>query len=156
MEKILVSACLLGQRVRYNAELLAVTDPVQQWWEQGRLVTVCPEVAGGLSTPRAPAEQQGDGRIVTVDGRDVTDAFRRGAELAVELVRRHHIRMAVLKARSPSCGSGEVYGGQFDGQLIRGDGLTAARLKALGVAVFTEAELAAAGDYLARLEQGGA
>lgn len=152
-ERVLVSACLLGQRVRYNAEPLPALELLQLWQQQGRLVAICPEVAGGLPVPRPPAEAQADGRILTVSGMDVSGAFAAGASQAEALVRRYAIRIAILKARSPSCGSGEIYDGSFSGQRIAGDGVTAARLKALGVAVFTEAELMQAAALIQQLER---
>lgn len=140
-QRILVSACLLGERVRYNGEPLSCDERLQRWHEQGRLVMVCPEVAGGLPVPRPPAEAQADGRILTRDGNDVSRYFGAGAEAAARLVASQQIRIAILKARSPSCGSGEIYDGSFSGQRIAGDGVTAARLKAMGVAVFSEEQL---------------
>lgn len=155
-ERLLVSACLLGERVRYNGEPLPAADLLQQWQQQGRLVVICPEVAGGLPVPRLPAEAQADGRILTVSGVDVSAAFVAGATQAEMLVRRHTIRIAILKARSPSCGSGEIYDGSFSGRRIAGDGVTAARLKALGVAVFNETQLEQAAALLQQLEQSAA
>ena len=151
-ERLLVSACLLGERVRYNGEPLSAADLLQQWQQQGRLVVICPEVAGGLPVPRPPAEAQADGRILTVSGVDVSAAFAAGATQAEMLVRRHTIRIAILKARSPSCGSGEIYDGSFSGRRIAGDGVTAARLKALGVTVFNETQLEQVAALLQQLE----
>lgn len=155
-ERVLVSACLLGQRVRYNGEPLPALELLQQWQQQGRLVVICPEVAGGLAVPRPPAEAQADGRILTVNGVDVSAAFTAGAAQAEALVRRYGIRIAILKARSPSCGSGEIYDGSFSGQRIAGDGVTAARLKALEVAVFNETQLEQAAALLLQLDQSAA
>ena len=155
-ERLLVSACLLGERVRYNGESLPADDLLQLWQQQGRLVVICPEVAGGLPVPRPPAETQADGRILTVSGVDVSAAFAAGATQAELLVRRHEIRIAILKARSPSCGSGEIYDGSFSGRRVAGDGVTAARLKALGVAVFNEMQLEQAAALLQQLEQSAA
>lgn len=150
MEKILVSACLLGQRVRYDG---GGFDPRQQlldWQAQGRLVIVCPEVAGGLPTPRAPAEIPGGqgaqvlaGRLPvhTDQGEDVTAPFVRGAEHALALVRQHNIHYALLKARSPSCGNVENYDGSFSGLRVSGEGVTAAALRQEGVRVFNEEQL---------------
>jgi len=152
-QRILVSACLLGERVRYNGEPLPCDERLRRWQEQGRLVMICPEVAGGLPVPRPPAEAQADGRIVTGDGTDVSHYFAVGAEAAARLAASQQIRIAILKARSPSCGSGEIYDGSFSGQRISGDGVTAARLKAMGVAVFTEAQLAQVETLLQALDQ---
>lgn len=161
MEKILVSRCLLGHRVRYDGGAHGPFDLLGVWQSEGRIVPLCPEVAGGLSTPRPPAEIPGgqggavlDGRlpVVTVGGEDVTAAFVAGAEAALELIARHGIRLAVLKARSPSCGNLENYDGSFSGTRVAGEGVTAAALKRAGVAVFNETELVAAQRLLAALE----
>ncbi|MDK4201890.1 DUF523 domain-containing protein [Pseudomonas sp. HR1] len=161
MEKILVSRCLLGHRVRYDGGAHGPFDLLGVWQSEGRIVPLCPEVAGGLPTPRPPAEIPGgqggavlDGRVavVTVGGEDVTTAFVAGAEAALELIARHGIRLAVLKARSPSCGNLENYDGSFSGTRVAGEGVTAAALIRAGVAVFNETELVAAQRLLAALE----
>ncbi|MDU4059027.1 MAG: DUF523 domain-containing protein [Pseudomonas oryzihabitans] len=161
MEKILVSRCLLGHRVRYDGGAHGPFDLLGVWQSEGRIVPLCPEVAGGLPTPRPPAEIPGgqggavlDGRVavVTVGGEDVTTAFVAGAEAALELIARYGIRLAVLKARSPSCGNLENYDGSFSGTRVAGEGVTAAALKRAGVAVFNETELVAAQRLLAALE----
>lgn len=150
MDRILVSACLLGQPVRHDGAALGGWPLLEQWQAEGRVVPLCPEVGGGLPTPRPPAEIPGgqgaavlDGRVPvrTVDGRDVTREFMAGAELALGLVRRQGIRFAVLKARSPSCGNSETYDGSFSGTRIAGEGVTAAALRRHGVRVFNETEL---------------
>jgi len=164
MQKILVSRCLLGHRVRYDGGSHGPFDLLERWQAQGRVVALCPEVAGGLPTPRPPAEiadgqggQVLDGlvQVLTVEGEDVSGAFVRGAERAVELVQSHGIRLAVLKARSPSCGNRENYDGSFSGRRVAGEGVTAAALKRMGVLVFSEEELDAAAVCLAGLEAGG-
>lgn len=161
MEKILVSRCLLGHRVRYDGGAHGPFDLLAVWQAQDRIVPLCPEVAGGLPTPRPPAEIPGgqggavlDGRlpVVTDSGEDVTLAFVAGAEAALELIARHGIRLAVLKARSPSCGNRENYDGSFSGTRVVGEGVTAAALKRAGVAVFNETELDEAQRLLAALE----
>ena len=129
-----------------------------RWQAEGRLVPLCPEVFGGLPTPRPPAEIAGgqgarvlDGElaVLTVDGVDVSPAFLAGAREALRLCAEHGIRLAVLKARSPSCGVGQIYDGHFSGQLQAGDGLTALALRQAGVTLFTEADLAALAGFLA-------
>jgi uncharacterized protein YbbK (DUF523 family) len=161
MEKILVSRCLLGHRVRYDGGAHGPFDLLGVWQAAGRIVPLCPEVAGGLPTPRPPAEIPGgqggavlDGRVpvVTAGGEDVTEAFVAGAEAALELIARHGIRLAVLKARSPSCGNLENYDGSFSGTRVVGEGVTAAALKRVGIAVFNETELVEAQRFLAALE----
>ena len=161
MEKLLVSRCLLGHRVRYDGGAHGPYDLLQRWQDEGRIVPLCPEVAGGLPTPRPPAEIPGgqggavlDGRlpVLTDDGTDVTAAFVAGAEIALRLVQQHGLRMAVLKARSPSCGCRQVYSGQFDGQLRAGQGVAAAALATAGVTLFDEQQLTEAARWLAANE----
>ncbi|MGX1171867.1 DUF523 domain-containing protein [Pseudomonas sp. R151218B TE3479] len=150
MEKILVSRCLLGHRVRYDGGASGPYDQLRQWLDEGRIVAVCPEVAGGLPTPRAAAEIPGgqggqvlDGHaaVITTDGEDVSAQFLSGAYQALEQVREHGIRIAVLKANSPSCGNLLSYDGTFSGVKVSGEGVTAALLKRHGVQVFSELEL---------------
>jgi len=161
MEKILVSRCLLGHRVRYDGGASGPFDLLEQWIEEGRVVPLCPEVAGGLPTPRAAAEIPGgqggevsDGiaAVITTDGEDVSAQFLEGARQALELVQKHGIRVAVLKANSPSCGNLLTYDGTFSGVKVSGEGVTAALLKRHGVRVFSELELAEAAVTLAALD----
>ncbi|WP_061240126.1 DUF523 domain-containing protein [Ectopseudomonas composti] len=161
MQKILVSRCLLGHRVRYDGGAHGPFDLLQQWLGEGRVVALCPEVAGGLPTPRPPAEIHGgqggavlDGRlpVLTIDGEDVTTAFVDGAEQALALVREHGIRLALLKARSPSCGNLENYDGSFSGVRVAGEGVTAALLRRAGVQVFNEQQFGEARRALQALE----
>jgi uncharacterized protein YbbK (DUF523 family) len=162
MQKILVSRCLLGQPVRYDGGAHGPFDLLQRWQAEGRVVALCPEVAGGLPTPRAPAEiadGQGarvlDGQlpVLTSEGEDVSAAFVEGAEQALALVAKHGIRLALLKARSPSCGNRENYDGSFSGTKVAGEGVTAAALRRAGVQVFSEEELPAAEAALRKLEE---
>ena len=137
--RILVSACLLGCACRYDG----AGKPCEQVRALGKkhvLIPVCPEQAGGLPTPRLPAEIRGNS-VVRRDGQDVTAQYRRGAEEAVRLYDLEQCDLAVLKARSPSCGSGAVYDGTFSGRLTPGDGVTARLLKAHGVRVLSEEDL---------------
>ncbi|MBW8487598.1 DUF523 domain-containing protein [Actinomadura parmotrematis] len=157
MEPILVSSCLLGRPVRYDGTGRPVADAVVEAWRAaGRLVPVCPEVAGGLAVPRPPAEIVGgtgadvlDGaaRVVAVTGEDVTEAFLRGARHALDAARRTGARVAVLKQGSPSCGTLRVHDGTFSGRKVPGEGVTAALLERAGVRVFGEDDLAAAAAY---------
>ena len=143
MEKILISACLLGENVRYDSGNCLVTHKIiQQWRIDGRLVPLCPEVAGGLSVPRPPCEKDlKTGQILTVDGQDCSDAFRAGAHVALNLVKKEEIRFALLKERSPSCGVNQIYDGTFSGTKITGMGITAQVLSENGVKVFSEDQL---------------
>ncbi len=160
MEKILVSACLLGQAVRYDGGAHGPFAVLAQWQAQGRVLPLCPEVAGGLPTPRPPAEIIGgqggqvlDGwvQVRSIEDVDVSAAFIAGAQSAVTLVRQHGIRIAVLKARSPSCGNLHSYDGSFSATLVAGEGVTAAALRRLGLLVFNETQLAEAEQALQAL-----
>ncbi len=137
--KILVSACLLGTPCRYDGRAKA-NAAVLALGAEHELIPVCPEVLGGLPTPRPPAERRPGGRIVDRTGRDVTAEYEAGAAAAVELARREGCAAAVLKARSPSCGRGQIYDGSFSGRLVPGDGTAARRLLDAGIAVLNEDE----------------
>lgn len=137
--RLLVSACLLGCRCRYDGA--SREHPLaKELAERHTLVPVCPEQLGGLSTPRPPAERRG-GLVVTRDGADVTEQYRRGAEETLRLCRGLGCEAAVLKERSPSCGRGEIYDGTFSGTLAAGDGVTAELLSAVGVPVYGESQI---------------
>ncbi|MBD3208553.1 MAG: DUF523 domain-containing protein [Candidatus Nealsonbacteria bacterium] len=137
--KKLCSACLLGVECRYDGK----SKPVQKVLNLAKkeiLIPICPEQLGGLSTPREPAEQNGD-KVVTKTGRDVTGNFTKGAEQVLRLARLLNIKEVILKQKSPSCGCGKIYDGTFSGKLIEGDGVTAALLKKNGIKVITEKDL---------------
>ena len=135
---ILVSRCLLGEPCRYDGQSRPVPE-IRQLEAAGHvLIPICPEVAGGLSTPRPPAERQKDGRVVNETGEDVTEAYRKGAELAVSLAQTYGCQAAVLKAKSPSCGNGAIYDGTFSRRLASGWGVAAERLRALGLTIVDE------------------
>lgn len=159
MRKVLVSACLLGRRVRYDGRAKTIGDDlVARWREEGRLVVHCPEIAGGLPVPRPPAEIEpgasaadvlaGRARILTPEGADVTDHFVGGARAALATALGHGVAVALLKESSPSCGSHEVYDGAFGGRKVAGAGVTARLLEDHGVAVFNEDQVAEAAEYL--------
>lgn len=140
--KILISACLLAQRVRYDAKVIPVTEPlIQQWLAQDILLSICPEVCGGLPTPRAPAEIQNGNLISTQTGSDVTQAFKVGAQEALDLALQHNIKIAILTEKSPSCGSALIYDGQFSRKLISGEGVTTKLLRENGIQVFNQFQL---------------
>ena len=137
--KLLISACLLGCRCRYDG----ASKPLP--WiaalaERHTLVPVCPEQLGGLSTPRPPAERRGE-YVVTETGGDVTEQYRRGAEEALRLCRLLGCEAAVLKERSPSCGQGSIYDGTFSRTLTSGDGVTAELLRREGIRLYGESQL---------------
>ncbi len=140
---ILVSHCFFGEPCRYDG-VSRVDRQVLELHRAGHnLIPVCPEVLGGLDTPRAPAELQPDGRVVNKEGVDVTAAYRAGAEAALAIARENGCTLAVLKARSPSCGCGEVYDGTFTGTLTPGWGVAARLLMEAGITVLDEEHLPA-------------
>ncbi len=151
--KILISACLVGQYCRYDGGTCSLgAQQLEALARHFEPVPYCPEVEGGLPTPRVPAEIQGGAGADVLAGRasvrnrngeDVTEAYLTGAEKAAALVKREGIRLAVLKARSPACGSGQIYDGSFSGRLIPGDGVTAAKLREMGVQIYSEENLQA-------------
>lgn len=155
MRKVLVSACLLGRKVRYNGSDKRSDDAIlARWLEEGRVVPVCPEVAAGLPTPRPPAEIRdaadgtavlaGRGRVVEASGRDVTALYRSAASLALALAQAEGCTVAVLTDGSPSCGSSFIHDGRFRGATVPGHGTTTALLEAHGIRVFSERQLAEA------------
>ena len=158
--KVLISRCLLGHRVRYDAGASGPYDQLAKWQDEGRVIALCPEVAGGLPIPRAAAEipggqgldvLNGSAQVITTEGENVTVAFVSGANQALALVKQHNIRIAVLKANSPSCGNRLTYDGTFSGTKVEGQGVTAALLSAAGVQVFSELELTEAAQALAEI-----
>lgn len=134
--KILVSACLLGADCKYNQKNNDC-QRVRELIKEHEIVPVCPEIMGGLPTPRIPAEICGD-RVITKDGRDVTAQYQKGASETLKLAKLYGCNLAVLKERSPSCGCGMVYDGTFSKTLTEGDGITAALLKKNGIQVTGE------------------
>ena len=138
---ILVSACLLGVACRYDGS--AKTDPrAAALLREHCLIPFCPEVYGGLPTPRLPAELRG-GSVVTQAGTNVTAQYARGAREALHLARLCGCTLAILKERSPSCGHGSIHDGSFTGALTPGDGVTAALLRENGIEVIGESEIEA-------------
>ena len=140
---ILVSHCFLGEPCRYDGASRLDRQVLELHRAGHNLIPVCPEVLGGLDVPRSPAELQPDGRVVTRDGEDVTEAYRAGAERALAIARENGCTAAILKARSPSCGSGEIYDGTFTHTLTPGWGLAARMLAEAGIEVMDEEHLQA-------------
>ena len=139
MKSILVSACLLGASCRYDGKAKPVKKVIALK-EKYNLIQVCAEIMGGLPTPRIPCEIK-NGRAVNQNGEDKTAEYVRGAEEVLRLARLFGCDTAVLKARSPSCGNGEIYDGSFSGRLISGDGICAELLKANGIKIFNETQI---------------
>lgn len=135
METILVSACLLGENVKYNGKN-NYDERIEKLKELFDIVPICPEVFGGLPTPRIPSEIKGE-NVVNEKGKDVTYEFNKGAHKVINIVNFCHVRKALLMDRSPSCGVNKIYNGKFNGTLIDGMGYTAKLLKAKGVQLYT-------------------
>lgn len=149
---ILISACLLGVYCRYDGQRKQY-EAVQPLLHHKKihLIPICPEQAGGLATPRRAAERQGE-KVVTCDEQDVTQAYQQGAEQALYLAQLFHCPYAVLKEKSPSCGSGVIYDGTFTRTLQQGDGVTAALLRRHGVIVIGESGIASLLQQLQQLQ----
>ena len=135
----IVSKCLAGAPCRYDGKDNLVAE-IKALVERGEAVAVCPEVLGGLPTPRTPSELQPDGRVLDKRGEDVTAQFTRGAERAMAICREYGCTCAILKARSPSCGKGVIYDGCFTGTRVPGSGVFAQMLLDTGISVMTEEE----------------
>ena len=150
-DKILVSACLLGERVRYDGKVVPCEHPLlSRWQDEGRLIPFCPEAVGGLPIPRPPAEIiGGEGHDVlthratveTQAGDDVTQAFMAGADAALRRAKASGCRMAILTEKSPSCGRNMIYDGTFSGIRVPGMGVTAALLEQNDIAVFSQLDI---------------
>ena len=138
-EKVIVSACLLGVPCRYDGKSKKL-DGIEALNEHFDVIPVCPEVSGGLKTPRLPSERVGN-KVLTCDGGDVTDEYTYGAKETLRIVKENKCRFAVLKERSPSCGCGEIYDGTFCGKTISGNGVTAALLIESGIEVYGESRI---------------
>ncbi|MGB0467010.1 MAG: DUF523 domain-containing protein [Pontibacterium sp.] len=144
MRKILISACLFGEQVRYDGKHSLINHPIiARWKAEGRLVKICPECAGGLPTPRSPSEIQSKFPILITsqDAQDVTPEFLTGAEKTLELAKQEHVCCALMKARSPSCGNTQIYDGSFSGKLVADSGIAASELLRNGIPVFNEHQL---------------
>lgn len=162
MEKILVSGCILGHKVRYHGgDALCDNNVLSDWQKEGRIVSICPEVSAGLPIPRPSSEiVNGTGadvlnmkaRVITHTGIDRTNAFIAGAQNALKLAKQFNIKIAILKKNSPSCGNTTIYDGSYSGQIRAGAGVTAQLLQDHGIRVFNESELADAAEYLKQIE----
>ena len=139
--KVLVSACLLGENCKYSGGNNLCSGLLDWLKKEGHeAVPVCPEQLGGLPTPRTPAEIVG-GAVTTRDGEDVDQAFRRGAEAALDIARREGAELAVLQPRSPSCGVKQVYDGTFSGRRVSGQGVFARLLAESGFPLLEPGDL---------------
>ena len=148
-QAVLVSACLLGMECRYDGGNNAVSG-MEQLKERAFLIPFCPELYGGLSTPREPSEIR-DGKVWSKSGKDVTAQFEKGAKEAAKAAKLSGCVAAVLKQRSPSCGSSQIYDGTFQGRRIEGQGITAAVLEREGLKLFDEKQLEACTAWLQKV-----
>lgn len=138
MEKLLISACLLGKNVKYNGNNNKIdTSEIAKYIE---FVPICPEVMGGLPIPRVPNERKND-KVINQIGLDVTKNYELGKDIAINIAKNNHIKYALLKSKSPSCGNDFIYDGTFSHTLINKSGVTAEALKKIGVIVFNENQI---------------
>ena len=148
MDKILISGCLFGWHVRYDHGDIPCEDEIfLKWKSEGRLVPVCPEVFGGLPTPRPDSQRIGN-KVIACTGPDVTAEYEQGAIEAVRLAKDNRVKFCIMKEDSPSCGSTMIYDGTFTDKKIAGQGLAVQYLRAAGFTVFNENELAKAAQLL--------
>jgi len=162
ISRLLVSACLLGEPVRYDGRGKALENTgLNALLKQERVIAFCPEVAGGLGIPRDAAEIQardgyavlnGSGKVKTVKSDDVTEPFLEGARQALTLCRQYQIEVAILTELSPSCGSNQIYDGSFSRSLNQGVGVTTALLRQQGISVFNQYQISDAIDLLNSLD----
>ena len=138
MDNLLISACLLGLSCRYDGEYREYD--LKNLREKFNLIPICPEIYGGLPTPRVPSEIQGE-KVVNRNGEDVTAQYEKGAQEALKLAKLYNAKYALLKAKSPSCGKNEVYDGSFTATLVSGEGVTAKLLRENELVIFTENEV---------------
>lgn len=138
--KILVSACLLGEPCRYDGKSKPC-EAVLKLGESHTLIPICPEVMGGLPTPRIPSERQKDGAVMNQKGMDVTQAYQKGAAAVFAVAQENGCSVAILKERSPACGNGKIYDGTFSKTLIDGNGVCTELLLKNGIHVIGESHL---------------
>lgn len=140
--KYIVSSCLLGIKCRYNGKTQKNKN-IYKLFEKGLVTPVCPEILGGLLTPRAPSEiviKEGKKNVLTINGNDVTKNFYKGAHITLTIAKSVGATKAILKSNSPSCGKYKVYDGSFSGILIQGEGITAKVLRENGICIINEHE----------------
>lgn len=152
MLKILMSACLCGEHCRYDGKSNPIENKIMEnWLAEGRIVMVCPEMAGGLPVPRDPGEIVGD-KVISSKGRDITPEYMKGAEEALRLAKENDVVFAIMKENSPSCGSHQVYDGTFSGKKVFGQGKAAALLQENGFTVYNEHQIIEAYRELSDME----
>ena len=136
MEKVLVSACLVGENCKYNGGNNK-NAKIIEFLKDKEVILVCPEVMGGLSTPRFKSEILG-GKVINEYGEDVSEYFANGAKIALSKAIENNVTLAILKEKSPSCGVKKVYNGQFNGTLVKGSGVFSSLIGQLGIKILTE------------------
>lgn len=134
-ERILVSSCLLGLNCKYDGGN-NYSKKVEEFLKNYEVIPICPEIMGGLPTPRVASERQAD-KVITKDGKDVTEQYEKGARECLFLAQKYDVKKALLKLRSPSCGSKEIYDGTFSHTIIEGDGVTTELFKKNGIEVIS-------------------
>ena len=139
-EKVLISACLLGVNCKYSGDNNYNKELIDKLNEQYDLIPICPEIMGGLSTPRNPAEIR-DGKVFNNQGDEVTKDFQKGAEEALKIAKILNVNKAILKSKSPSCGKGLIYDGKFNNKLIEGNGITTDLLLKNKIQVISDKEI---------------
>ncbi len=139
--KILVSSCLLGEHVRYDGIIKEKNELLFKLYQKGIVVSVCPEVFGGLEVPRVASEIREPNRVINKNGEDVTTYFIQGASITYDLCMKYNIKVAILKSKSPSCSNNFIYDGTFTGTLKQGKGITAALLEQNGIFVYNEHQI---------------
>ncbi|MCT4615209.1 MAG: DUF523 domain-containing protein [Marinifilaceae bacterium] len=140
---ILISSCLIGVKCRYNGECTKIEE-LEELFKSGKAMPICPEILGELPIPREACEiviEEGEKKVKTAEGKDFTSEFELGAKKTLEIAKLINSKIAILKSRSPSCGKGRIYSGNHDGEIIKGNGLTAKLLINNNIKVYTENEI---------------
>ncbi len=152
MKKVLISSCLLGVNVKYNGGNNSILENkfIQILQKQNCIISICPEVDGGLSVPRIQVELVGN-KAINKEGIDKTKEFKYGAKLALDKALSEGVKMAIMKSKSPSCGKDFIYDGSFTKILINKEGLSVALLRKYGIKIFSEEELEDAYNYWKKL-----
>lgn len=143
---VLISRCLLGINCRYDGKNNKIKN-LREKFTKINFIDVCPEVDSGMKTPRKPCEIK-NSKVINIDGEDFTKEFNKGSQIALDLCKKYNIKIALLKAKSPSCGKDYIYDGNFDKNLINGDGITCQVLKKNGIIIFSEKEIEDFHSYL--------
>ncbi len=141
MEKInlLISSCLLSNKVRWDGKILNIPD-INKLSTYFNLIPICPEVDSGLSIPRLPSEIK-DNKVINSNNEDITSYFIKGSNIAYDIAIKYNIKYALLKDKSPSCGSSLIYDGSFNGIIKNGEGITTKKLKELNIKIYNENQI---------------